>query len=411
MKVNFNMPLNTHFNAPFFGQINFASNSFVQNQHKQKSLNFLGLTKTAKSRVFIEPKLLQKINGVKNTDIVGEPPREFILALKKAGFNKEDTGKEIKKLMNSFTLAAAELRAAEENYTEKQDFQFLEFARILEDKLETGNPFEAQKLFQRLLRIQGSYATFAPVSDKAASHIDKAFKEAGVLPRDGKTSLDFVSEGGRGYAFKVSFLDKNGEKVFHDKILKLYRSPMSVVTKQMAKTVDRYINDEPDEYFRLCREKMTEYYDANAYYIQNYYNLPKKVLVACKVDDYMLLVEDFQRRNKGKSFEDFYKYYNDFANEFVAGDINHGVCAEANTATYIKNKVGNIQEYDYIEPWFFNLKTGYSLFEMSDDALLKPEKELDLSKYGLYHSDLEFNRGNIVKGRVIDYGGIRLAGI
>jgi len=407
MEVKFS-PQNTFSNGLSGCRFDLPQKTFMPNEDKRDVLSFLGLTKTSKKHIFLNPKLLQEINGVNNTETVGKLPEEFISALKETGCPKEKTGEEAKKLMASFTLAAAELREAEKNSLKNRDFQVLELARAIDEAFLGDNLFALEQCFQKLLRLQASYSVFAPVLDKAASHIDTAFKEAGILPEDGKVCADFVLEGGRGYAFRVSFLDSKGERLFHDKLLKLYRSPISDVTAKMAKTVNKYVNEEPEEYFRLCKEKMREHYEANIDYLPNYYNLDPKYLVECKVDDYMLLVEDFQRRQKGKSVKELYDAYNDFTTEFTADNLNHSVFAEANTSMYIKNRAGRMKETSYIEPWFFNLKAGYSMFEFSDDELPRVKKELDIGKYGLWHTDLEHNPGNIVKGRVVDYGGIKI---
>ena len=382
-----------------------------QNADIEKSVqSFSGLTKTAKSRIFAEPKLLAEINGVKNTDTIGKPPVEFVFALQKSGCAKENTGDEIKKLTGSFKAAAEVLRTAEEHSFDGHDFQALELARMLDEAVANGESSKAEKCFHKLMGMQASYGTFAPVLDKAAAHIDHAFKEAGILPNGGKVNLDFISEGARGYAFRISFLDEDENKVFHDKILKLYRSPLDDISKKLAEIVYKHTNENPKEYFKLCKDNMTEYYTKNVDYLPNFYNLSPKALVDIKVDDYMISVEAFQRGCRGKSVGELYLIYRDFIHQFAANEISHGVCAEANRAAYIEHRVGNLEKYDYIQPWFFDLKTGYSVLEASDDELPSITKKIDLGKYGLYHSDLDFNPGNIVKGRVIDYGGIKPIG-
>ena len=215
----FNRFYNRPLNRPFGGLLKTVE----KNESLSNTLGFEGLTKTARGHIFIEPALLGEIAGVKNADIVGEPPAEFVLALKEV-HPKENISAEIKNIMKSFTLAAGVLREAEKHSFDGRDFETLQFARMLDEAVSDGNSFGAQNLFQKLLRMQATRQTFSPVLDDAASHIGKAFKEAGILPENASVNLDFLSEGGRGYAFKVSFLDNEGEKLYHDKILKLYRS-------------------------------------------------------------------------------------------------------------------------------------------------------------------------------------------
>lgn len=388
---------------------NFNGQKCIKDNEEKNFQNFCGITKAAKKNIYINPELLKRMNAVNDAGIIGSLPSEFVSALKEKGVSNKDIGDEIKKLTESFSLAADELRDAEQHFIDNTDkFVILEFSKQLDEALYDRNAIAAERLFHKLLLMQASKNTFKPAIEEAQGHIDKAFKEAGILPDDASVHIEFEAGGARGYAFNISFRNNDGEKIFHDKVLKLYRSPYSDTAKKMAEAVYRNTNElSKEEYLEIFRSKMSKYYAKNADKLPNPYNLDKETVASIALDDYMVSAECLYNIQKNMSFEEIFSMFNNLMNEFSDNDQSHGIYAEANRAMFLKNRAGNIRKTDYIEPCFFNLKKQYCILEMSDEELPSIQRKIDLKKYNLYHSDLSNNPGNVVKGRVIDYGGIK----
>ncbi len=387
---------------------NFNKQNGVKYNREKAPLNFCGITNAAKKQVYVNPELLKRMSQVNDAGIIGTLPFEFVSSLKKAGVSNKEMGEEIKKLTGAFSLAADELRDAEEHFVDNTDeFTILEFSKQLDEALYNRNACIAERLFNKLLFMQASEKTFEPALEKAGAHIDKAFKEAGILPDNSSVRIEFKAGGARGYAFNISFLNNEGEKIFHDKVLKLYRSPHSDTAKKMAEAVYRDTHElSKEEYLEIFRDKMSKYYTQNADKLPNPYKLDKETVANIALDDYMISAGCLYDIQNKMSFEEIFDMFNGLMNEFSDNDESHGVYAEANRAMFLKNRTANIRKTDYIEPCFFNLKKGYCLLEMSDNELPSIQKKINLNKYNLYHSDLS-NPDNIVEGRVIDYGGIK----
>ena len=85
----------------------------------------------------------------------------------------------------------------------------------------------------------------------------------------------------------------------------------------------------------------------------------------------------------------------------------HGVYAEANTMTFLRNRVGHsLRKTNVVAPDYYNLEKGYSIAEYSDELLPAAKSEVNFELLGLQHQDL--HQANTVAGRIIDIGGINL---
>lgn len=83
----------------------------------------------------------------------------------------------------------------------------------------------------------------------------------------------------------------------------------------------------------------------------------------------------------------------------------HGINAEANSAFRFQHILGHRNNHqDYCMQEFFDLEHGFSISQFADETLPKITSKVDYAKLGLRPYD--FHEGNIIQGRVIDFGGI-----
>jgi len=83
----------------------------------------------------------------------------------------------------------------------------------------------------------------------------------------------------------------------------------------------------------------------------------------------------------------------------------HGASAEANSSFRFQHILGHKNNrQDYCAQEFFDLGHGFSISQFADETLPNVTSKVDYAKLGLRPYD--FHKGNIVQGRVIDFGGI-----
>ena len=83
----------------------------------------------------------------------------------------------------------------------------------------------------------------------------------------------------------------------------------------------------------------------------------------------------------------------------------HGINAEANSAFRFQHILGHKNNHqDYCVQEFFDLGHGFSISQFADETLPKVTSKVDYAKLGLRPHD--FHTGNIIQGRVVDFGGI-----
>ncbi len=303
---------------------------------------FCGLTKNLKKRMLDNPTTYNRLAQAANKPYAGSIPSDIAKRL---------NDNEIKKFIQSLDLGSDELKKVDKDIKEAiENININEFMDSHEDLVHN---FDYEDFFvffdEESLKTFGT-KNFNEIKNNVQKILNEPLKSLGVE----KVNLDFLGEGAFGRVYSLSFLDKKGEKVFHDKAFKVYKSRVEQL-----------------ELLKILKNKLQNY-NKNQLYKNGLINSIK-----------------FQE----KYFNSHYSYSRSC----------HGILPEANCALYIKNNTKNMMQSDFIMPYMFNIKHGYAIFERADDELPKPDKKISLAKLGLYGRDF-YKDANIVCSRIVDYG-------
>ncbi len=371
--------------------------NFVLSQNNGKvsdNLSFKGLTRDMERRIYRNVDAMQKIYYANKGTTAGKPPSDITRAIIDVSDSKIEAGRNIADFMSSLNEAVFELKQYEE-LSLKAILNF-DFQACFDEEIEKSNgmPNVADVIAKIPLCVSDEEAEV--IEKHAAYPIEKTLKNSGVLPEDGKVVIEFLGSGEYGNAFKLSFRDENGEKIFHDKVIKVYKSEEA--QNEFMKPIIR----NQIEYFK--NTSFDEYWDTVLKEIQaaknnlNFEWAPESIEAQKS-----MMREQFDKMRNG-TVDELLKEYNE-ANAFKK-DI-HGCFAEANRALFIKDRIGNLRETNCIEPYYFDFENKYAVMEMSDNELPEVKKEIDLrEKLHLIPGDAVLNPNNKVCGRIIDYGGI-----
>jgi len=313
--------------------------------------NFCGITNNFKRHFFKKPQNAAIMVQSFNSTAAGTLPTDFLNALKESevrGQTQNTVAEGVRitlQTLGSTVEAIRELERSALYYYINDDYESFEY------DLTKGNFQDAALDFKAEFSIARSdNDEYDRAFKKAEKTMTEGFKKAGIIPEKGKVRLSCIGCGTFGYAIKISCVDEEGAKLFHDKVMKVYKDENC--DKKLAKALAR------------------------------------------KTYNYRKGFDKRAAENYEQKYLDIYKFYNK----------RHGVRAEANSALFLKDKIGDMTNCDYLEPWFFNFKSGYGIFEMADRELPKPEIFIDCEDYGLVHTDL--TNSNYSCQRMVDYGGI-----
>ena len=259
----------------------------------------------------------------------------------------------------------------------------------------------------------------------ASLELTKVFSQ--IFPDCSKVNVSALNSGSFGMGFKLEFLDSTGNKVLHDKVLKLfYKEGMtgfdiieknaSIILKKFKDLTTNMTKRDVVTLFNNLKNKINSLSEEEIFALikrheaelakNNITITPEQVKdVLTKVKDLKLkdikpLLELLNSKKQGSI--DFKTIF-----EMMKGQMfsHHGAIAEANTSSFLRNRLGHsLSKTDVIIPDYYDLKRGYAIAEYSDDLLPKPTSKVNFSSLGLIHSDL--HEGNKVAGRIVDVGGI-----
>ena len=262
---------------------------------------------------------------------------------------------------------------------------------------------------------------------EASTELTKAFSQ--VLPNCSKVNITTLNGGAFGVGYKLEFLDSAGEKILHDKVLKLFYqkgmgtmdmmekiTPMikqifEELTSNMTKReIITLFNNLKTRINSLSEEKVLEL-------IKPFEQELAKNNITIRPEQVKEVLEK-AKTLKSKDLKPMFKMLDQIKTQSGQVDASamiqtyknmmlrtHGPAAEANTSTYIRERLGHsLAKTDVIVPDYFDLKRGYAISEYSDDLLAKPSSKVNFSQLGLSYSD--GHDGNKVAGRIIDIGGV-----
>lgn len=220
--------------------------------------------------------------------------------------------------------------------------------------------------------------------EMAAKSLQTALKD--VLPKGAKVKIKTLGEGVFGNGYKLEIIDASGNKIMHDRALKVFKdsgieAEIEILKAEKYKELlPKYSNKEILESFKSKVRKLSPHEEKNA------------------LDE----LNNLRARVNNASAELAAQDYIDFTSRTLD---RHGLYAEANSVTRLKHILGHdISRTNAVNTDMFDLGKGYSIAQFSDDALPKVTSTLDFKKLGLNATDLHC--GNVVNGRIVDFGAI-----
>ena len=262
--------------------------------------------------------------------------------------------------------------------------------------------------------------------DSASQALTEKFSS--IIPNCAKVEIKPLGMGAYGQGYKLEFLDANGNKLIHDKVLKVFykdgQSVMDLLTKisptliektkefssqfslrdiiTMWNNIKNLSTEEVITFLKPFEEQLTK---------QGISLKPEDVekalskLKTVKLKDIKPIFSEISKlSSNGSDVEKGKELLNKFQEHMSQV---HGVCAEANTMMFLRSRLGHtLSKTNVVAPDYYNLKKGFSIAEFSDDLLPASTSEVNFGLLGLQHQDL--HDANKVAGRIIDIGGIQL---
>lgn len=387
-----------------------SNNNWKNRKPHSSQPSFTGLNTVAAKTIRPTPDLLQALIGISTREagFVGNLPMPFIKTIKtndktltverinniKTAFG--DAGKKLRSLDIDAQKALKDLVATDDKKLMTYMYELID-AQANEDYPRLA---KIEQKFREDLRPQNT-TKLKNIYNEAGQILDKAFKENGLVPHDAKTNIEMIGEGCVGTAYKISILDKDNNKLFSDKVIKVYKDKEHLkdffynkqlirllTLKNHGKDILGYIDNKILKLYNnpntpTLKEGMALTTLRNAY---------DDKLNALKVTSNKM-VEIVAAKNAEHSIKELYKI--------------HGPYVEANQSAYIKKNLGHkLDKSDLIQPYFTNLTDEIALLEYADKSVLgEVTKPTSFKALGVICEDMgTANPDNTVADRLIDYG-------
>lgn len=382
----------------------------IKTAKRAPKVSFTGLESTMGKKIYNSPETLQALAGLykSNNGVVGTLPREMITALQANGTTRADMSKNIKAITGGFSDTVSILREAEVIGAEiSNSFDAVGFNAKISEAIQKEGLEGVQKVANEMYGMGAvSKDDMAKIEQRAGSALGEVFKEAGILPENGCVEIKRLGNGAFGNAFKVSFKDEDGNKIFHDKVLKVYKDPETeekAITNIAKKTLENFQNMSEDDYIQYSKGISIGVYKS----IMSQFgeDIDEEALEAFEEqfkENIPMLKKAFNVQ-KNMTLDDCVKQYKE---QIQGMKSMHGITAEANRAMFLRRIAGDMSDTNYAGHHFYDVNNMYALTEMSDDTLPPIKRNINLEKYGYTHYDIDLNPANTVNGRIIDIGGI-----
>lgn len=249
-----------------------------------------------------------------------------------------------------------------------------------------------------------------------------------IIPDCAKVEIKPLRMGSFGQGYRLEFLDVNGNKLIHDKVLKVFygdgQSHMDLVSKMMPMLMEKSIEFSSQftlrDVVKLLNNIKSITVEEVMTFLKPFEEVFAKQGVTVKPED----IEKGLSKLKSVKLKDLKPLFEIIKNapsmeksmEMGMGMLSgvqehmsqiHGIYAEANTMMYLRTRLGHsLSKTNIVAPDYYNLKKGFSIAEFSDDILPAARSEVDFGLLGLEHQDL--HQANKVAGRIIDLGGISI---
>lgn len=321
----------------------------------------------------------QIVSGAKNK-ILGNIPSEFIRIIAK--LHPENKGKLIKDMQLSFGNLAGSLKKIE-----NVEIDYIKNLSGRDEEI----TFLLKNLFSNL-KINGISPKSTQIIEesgiKLANDIEK------FLQMKCNANIEYLGHGQFGNAYKLSITKDSGEKILHDRVIKIFKN--SDNNAELLLTKEQKI-----------QELLNKYSDDDLFEI--YKNIPtKKSSIKIKVSEenrkriFLDVLNNNRREYANKNFDNIKAQFSKQCQEL--SDI-HGLYAEANSTFRLKHILGHkISKTDAVDTDMFDLDIGYSITQFADKELPQITSKINYKDLGLYLGDSKPE--NFVSGRMIDFGGI-----
>lgn len=379
-----------------------------------KQMVFEGyLTRLAQKRPTISADLLDAANKVYTRDngIVGVFPPEFVKAIK-VNLGDECTSQRIKECIEGTKATFAEatklfknleeegIKIQEKWINELSLSKYYNFTKKELEKIYSTNSSKAINIDMQLKKkLLPKKITIKQIEIQASKIIENGLKENKCITENSKIIIKRLDDGKFGTAYKISFYDKNNNKIFKDKVIKYYKNLKIVNAIKVKQGV---------KIFDIINNNYTNAIIAVEKILKNF--LKKKYIDTEKFKKVNTQeIRQFINRTKECQEEILKKAYND---DLIQVMKKHGINKETNIGNFIKKASGhNLQKTDLISFYYGDLNKNYALLEYSSNNNLGlVVKKVDYDTLGVIPNDINKVNSllNFVNGRLIDYGGFEI---
>lgn len=374
-------------------------NNTSKDRYEKQYPSFTGLNRIMKHRIYESPEYFQKLLLAykRENGHIGTLPKDIIEII--GGTDNPKIKDNIEYFKNCITSTNVILKEVEiEKIAIAKTLNIKNLINPFLPKLAKINiePKRIPKTISEMLeRFAPPKEYYDEMTSRAARYLEDSLKLKNLIPEDTKVAINYIGQGNYKNAYKLDFLDKDGKQLVHSKVILSFKN---------ADTTDKQVK----ELLNLIKK----YYQTMklSEYTNNITNIitqaSKKVVPPEKKETYINELLDLYKRMNSKNEEE---KLSKLIKNAVQEKINYnGIGPESNITQFIKNSAGHpLKSSNFIEMHFFNWQNNIGLSEYSDNLLPGITKQVNLSKYGLWHDDLKNNKNNLVNNRIIDYGGIK----
>lgn len=371
----------------------------VQIDNRNTPIEFNGLSRVMSRRITVNPEYYKELNQVytREKGSVGSLPRDLFELFKSE--SKEVNRNNIAGVKETLNEANKILQGIEELKIEiGRNSNVNNLINAFLPKIAKLNiqPERIPRIISEIRkRFTPDKQVLAEFSEKAGAVINKRFQEIGILKESERAEVSYIDQGKYKNTFKLRLLDKDNNDIIHPKVILSFKPEKTSMeqTNVILSLMKTYFqNIKPKDYLKT----VTNILD----------HASVKVVPPQEKEIYRKSLLDIYSKMKTKNEEDKFMALIEKA---MLDEIKYnGVGPESNITQFIKRSAGHpMKASDYIDVFYLNTIDNVGLSELSDKALPKATKKINLHKYGLFHDDLLTNKNNEVEGRVIDYGGIK----
>lgn len=394
---------------------NKSDNKIPCKNTTKNSLSFDGaLTRLAEKSPNVSPGLMRAMNGIYKRDkgIVGVFPPEFVASIK-TNLQNTNSSKSISQCIQETKDVFAEV-ARLFNQIEKssianterqiQKINFNKYIKLLREKLQimfSPNYIKSIRLNSRIKkRTAPDKKIIKDIEKKASLILENGLNHSKVISENTKVIVKRLDDGKIGTAYKISFIDRNHNKLFKDKVIKYYKNlnDLNVINIDLAL-----------KEFELVKGN----YDKAASAISKMYDILIKRGLEKGInlkEAALSQIAKFRNTNRDEYISILKER---FQKQLPKIESVHGVNKEANIGNYVRKNSGHgLQHSDLIEYFYTDLNNNYALLDFSDSKTLGPiSKVVDYESLGVRPEDnvMLSKFYNYVDGRMIDYGGFKVS--